>query len=154
MRFSINRREALGAAVLIVLGLAVAIQGSTYNIGTMARMGPGFFPVMLGVLLMFLGVLILFASGLSLEEEEEDSFKGPSQWRGWIAILSGIVAFIILGQYGGLVPATFALVFMSAMGDRKHHLISALLLATFVTLLGVVIFSWGLELQFPLFRWG
>jgi len=45
-------------------------------------------------------------------------------------------------------------VFISAMGDKEHSWLTALLLSIFVTLLGVVIFSWGLELQFPLFTWG
>ena len=56
--------------------------------------------------------------------------------------------------HGGLVPATFALVFISALGDRTHTLRSALLLSVFVTAIGIVIFSWGLELQFPMFSWG
>ncbi|NLC35057.1 MAG: tripartite tricarboxylate transporter TctB family protein [Alcaligenaceae bacterium] len=154
LKFNINNREALASGLLILLGLGVMLKGSTYTIGTMARMGPGFFPVMLGVLLMFLGALCLFATGLSTKDEDEEDFSGPSQWRGWIAIVGGVLAFIVLGEYGGLVPATFALVFISALGDRNHSLLSALLLAGFVTVLGVLIFSWGLELQFPMFRWG
>lgn len=64
------------------------------------------------------------------------------------------MAFILIGKFGGLVPATFALVFISAMGDRQHTVRSAALLAVGVTLLGVAVFSWALQLQFPLFRWG
>src|SRR5690554_6586494 len=148
MRFSlkINKRELMSSGLLIVLGLGVAVQGGAYHIGTMARMGPGFFPVMLGILLMFMGVLCLFASGLSTNEDDEDEFSGPPQWRGWFAIVAGVVTFIVLGKYGGLVPATFALVLISALGDRTHSLRSAFLLATFVTILGVAIFAWGLEL--------
>ncbi len=52
------------------------------------------------------------------------------------------------------MPATFALVFISALGDRQHTLRSAALLAAGVTVLGVAVFSWALQLQFPLFRWG
>ncbi|MCJ9712140.1 tripartite tricarboxylate transporter TctB family protein, partial [Bordetella hinzii] len=76
------------------------------------------------------------------------------QWRGWGCITGGLAAFMLLGQYGGLVPATLGLVFISALGDRQHTIKSAALLAVGVTLLGVAIFSWGLQLQFPLFRWG
>lgn len=64
------------------------------------------------------------------------------------------MAFILLGKYGGLVPATFALVFIAAMGDRQHTVRSAALLAVGVTILGIAVFSWALQLQFPLFRWG
>lgn len=154
LKFSINKREALASGLLFALGLGVVIQGSTYNIGTMARMGPGFFPVMLGVLLMFLGVLCLFATGISAEEDDEEDFSGPSQWRGWLGIVGGVLAFIFLGKYGGLVPAAFGLVFISALGDKDHSLFSAFVLATCVSIAGVLIFSWGLDLQFPIFRWG
>lgn len=153
MRFKINKQDAWASAVMFALGLGVTLQGSNYTLGTLSRMGPGFFPVALGILLMFLGLVILFSSGLSEDEEEEEDI-GPPEWRGWLCIIGGVIAFIVLGQYGGLVPATFALVFISALGDRTHNLLTALALSVFVTILGVIIFSWALELQFPMFRWG
>ena len=153
MRFNINKQDAWASGVLCVLGLGVILQGSSYTMGSLSRMGPGFFPVALGVLLVFLGLVLLFASGLSEDEEEEDHV-GPPEWRGWLCIISGVIAFIVLGRYGGLVPATFALVFISALGDRTHTLLTAFALSVFVTILGIVIFSWALELQFPMFRWG
>lgn len=153
MRFKINKQDAWASGLLCALGLGVVLQGSTYTMGSLSRMGPGYFPVALGVLLIFLGLLCLFSSGLS-EDDEEDDHMGPPEWRGWLCIISGVFAFIVLGKYGGLVPATLTLVFISALGDRTHTLLSALALSIFVTLIGVLIFSWGLELQFPLFRWG
>lgn len=152
-KFSVSKRDAWASGLLCALGIGVVLQGVNYSIGSMARMGPGFFPVMLGVLLIFLGVLCLFATGITADDEEEDHI-GPPEWRGWCGIVTGVIAFIVLGKYGGLVPATFALVFISALGDRTHTLRSALLLSVFVTIVGVLIFSWGLELQFPMFRWG
>lgn|SRR5690554_4993671 len=153
MRFNINKQDAWASGVLCALGLGVILQGSSYTLGSLSRMGPGFFPVALGALLVFLGVVLLFASGLSEDDEEEDHIGSP-EWRGWLCIIGGVVAFIVLGKYGGLVPATFALVFISALGDRTHTLLTALALSIFVTILGIVIFSWALELQFPMFRWG
>src|SRR5690625_1094061 len=153
MRFRVNKQDAWASALLCVLGVFVVIHGSNYNLGTLSRMGPGFFPVALGVLLIILGILCLFSSGLS-DEDEVEEFSGPPEWRGWLCLIGGVVAFIVLGKYGGLVPATFALVFISALGDRTHTLLTALALSVFVTILGVVIFIWGLDLQFPMFRWG
>ena len=153
MRFKINKQEAWGSGVLCALGLGVILQGSNYTMGTLSRMGPGFFPVALGVLLVFLGLLVLVASGFSEDDEDEDHI-GPPEWRGWLCIIGGVIAFIILGKYGGLVPATFALVFISSLGDRTHTLLTALALSVFVTIIGIIIFSWALELQFPMFRWG
>lgn len=154
MRFNINKQDAWASGVMCALGIAVALQGSTYTMGTLSRMGPGFFPVALGLLLLFLGLVILFSSGLSEDDEDDNEVIAPPEWRGWLCIIGGVLAFIALGKYGGLVPATFALVFISSLGDRTHTLLTALALSIFVTILGVVIFSWGLELQFPMFRWG
>ncbi|AHG63803.1 tripartite tricarboxylate transporter TctB family protein [Advenella mimigardefordensis] len=153
LKFSINRRDAWASGLLCALGLGTVLQGSSYSMGTMSQMGPGFFPVLVGALLMLVGLLCLIVSGLSKDEEEEEKIGSP-EWRGWFCIVAGVLAFIALGQYGGLVPATFALVFISALGDRTHTLRSALLLSVFVTIIGIVIFSWGLELQFPMFSWG
>lgn len=151
---SVIKREAWAAGTMIVLGLGAIAQASTYNIGSLARMGPGMFPAILGVLLVLLGLIIarMAFSAPDVDEEAEDI--PPPEWRGWGCIIGGLMAFILLGKYGGLVPATFALVFIAAMGDRQHTVRSAALLAVGVTILGIAVFSWALQLQFPLFRWG
>lgn len=154
MRFKINKQDAWASGVLCVLGLGVVLQGSTYTMGSLSRMGPGYFPIALGALLIFLGVVLLFSSGLSEDDEDDEQDFGTPEWRGWLCIIAGVIAFIVLGQYGGLVPATFALVFISALGDRTHTLLTAFALSAFVTVLGILIFAWALELQFPMFRWG
>ncbi|MFY2843831.1 tripartite tricarboxylate transporter TctB family protein [Achromobacter ruhlandii] len=151
---SVIKREAWAAGTMIVLGLGAIAQASTYNIGSLARMGLGMFPAILGVLLVLLGLIIarMAFSAPDVDEEAEDI--PPPEWRGWGCIIGGLMAFILLGKYGGLVPATFALVFIAAMGDRQHTVRSAALLAVGVTILGIAVFSWALQLQFPLFRWG
>lgn len=148
------RRELWAAGTMIVLGLGAIAQASTYNIGSLARMGPGMFPAILGVLLVLLGLMILRMAAAPAAAEEDTEDEGPPDWRGWGCIIGGLMTFILVGKFGGLVPATFALVFISAMGDRQHTPRSAALLAAGVTVLGVAVFSWALQLQFPLFRWG
>jgi hypothetical protein len=138
------KRELWAAGTMIVLGLGAIAQASTYTLGSLARMGPGLFPAILGVLLVLLGLIIARMA---------EDIPAP-QWRGWGCIIGGLMAFILFGKYGGLIPATFALVFISALGDRQHTLRSAAVLAVGVTILGVAVFSWALQLQFPLFRWG
>ena len=74
----------------------------------------------MGVLLVLLGLMIarMAAAPAPVEEDSED--EAPPDWRGWGCIIGGLLTFILVGKYGGLVPATFALVFISAMGDRQH----------------------------------
>jgi putative Ca2+/H+ antiporter (TMEM165/GDT1 family) len=150
---SAPRREAWAAGTMIVLGLGAIAQAATYSLGTLARMGPGMFPAILGALLVMLGLIIArMAVAPAAEDDAED--LPPPEWRGWGCIIGGLLTFIVAGKDGGLVPATFALVFISALGDRQHTPRSAALLAAGVTVLGVAVFSWALQLQFPLFRWG
>jgi hypothetical protein len=53
-----------------------------------------------------------------------------------------------------MLPATFAITFISAMGDRENTWLSALVLASLISLACIVIFWWALQVQFPLFTWG
>ncbi|MNT87566.1 Tripartite tricarboxylate transporter TctB family protein [compost metagenome] len=54
----------------------------------------------------------------------------------------------------GFLPATFALVFVSALGDTSNSIKSAAILAIAMTVFGALVFSWALQLQFPMLRWG
>ena len=64
------------------------------------------------------------------------------------------VAFIVLGKYGGLLPATFAITFISALGDRQNTIVKALILSLAMVAIALVVFWWALQMQFPLIRWG
>ena len=75
-------------------------------------------------------------------------------WRGWACILGGVIAFVVLGAYGGLMPATFASVFIAAMGDRQNTVKGAAILSAVLTVFCLVVFHFGLSLQLPLFQWG
>jgi hypothetical protein len=114
-------------------------------------MGPGFFPVSVGAIVAFMGVLI--ALGARGQTEDEAEYL-PPEWRGWICIVLSIVAFVVIGKFGGLLPATFAIVFISALGDRDNTIKGALILALAMCAICVVVFWWALQLQFPLFVWG
>jgi hypothetical protein len=146
-----HRRDYYGGALIVLLGALVAYQASRYNIGTLSRMGPGLYPAMLGVALMMTGASIAFTA--SAREQSEESADRVTQWRGWICITSGIVAFVIAGTYAGLLPATLLLVFISALGDRKNTLKSAIVLSLIMAAVSVSVFWWALGLQLPLLTW-
>ncbi|MBJ7263493.1 MAG: tripartite tricarboxylate transporter TctB family protein [Burkholderiaceae bacterium] len=150
------RREWWAGGTMVILGVGAIVESTTYSMGSLARMGPGMFPAILGAILIFLGLLIvrLATSPLNIDTSDDSHAVAAPEWRGWTCIIGGLLAFMLVGRFGGLVPATFVLVFVAAMGDRQHTLRSAALLATAVTVIGVAVFSWGLQLQFPLFRWG
>jgi len=152
------KKDYYGGALVVVIGLLAVYAGLGYRTGTAARMGPGFFPVAVGVLLAITGALI----ALSARGEDASAKAQPAHGhnhslpdlRGSVCIVLGILAFLLIGVYGGLVPATFAIVFISALGDRSNTLTQAVLLSLAMCVVAVVVFWWGLQLQLPLFQWG
>src|ERR1700676_3545305 len=119
-----SNRDYYGGALMFLLGLGAILQGRTYPVGTLSRMGPGFFPVALGVILALVGAAIALRARF-LKGETEEKVLAP-EWRGWFCICLSIVAFVVLGKYGGLLPATFAIVFISALGERENTVKNAL----------------------------
>ena len=152
------KRDYYGGALMILLGLITAHQGTNYPIGTLNQMGPGYFPIALGIILVFLGILI--AATASTGTDSEEAGLPHAEWRGWACILGGPALFILLGRASGYVPvtgmlpATFACVFVAALGDRETTLKGAVILATGVTIFGVVLFHYLLKLPMPVLTWG
>ena len=152
-------KDHVGGALLLVTGVAVAVAGVGYGMGTLRQMGSGFFPVVLGVLLALIGAMLLASagrvSGSAAEPPPETAhLAGPVvQWRGWLCIVAGLLAFVALGQHGGLVPASFASVFIAALGDRANSVRAAATLAAVLTVAGVAVFHVGLHMALPLFAW-
>lgn len=151
MRILQNKRlrDYAGGVLMMVIGLGAAFQGSTYSIGSLSRMGPGYFPVALGILLTLIGLAIAVTARFTHYEGEEDVL--PPEWRGWICICASVIAFVVFGEYGGLVPATFAVVFISALGDKMNTVKSAAILGAGVVVVAIVVFWWALQMQLPLF---
>ncbi len=153
-------RDRLGGALLLATGAAAVVAGAGYGMGSLRAMGSGFYPVALGVLLALIGAVLLATASrdpdahLATAPAETAHLAGPVvQWRGWLCILGGALSFVVLGQHGGLVPASFVSVFVAALGDRRNSVRDAALLALLMTLLGVVVFHDGLHLLLPLFQW-
>jgi hypothetical protein len=150
-------KDYYGGALMTIVGVAAAYAAVDYHVGTLSHMGPGFFPMALGVLLAISGVLIaLSARGGQTGKAPpgHDHGHGMPDLRGGICIILGTLAFLLFGHYGGLVPATFAIVFISALGDRQNTLVQALLLSLAMCAVAVVVFSLALQVQLPLFQWG
>jgi len=147
-----SNRDYYAGALMTGIGVAAIIGGREYPIGTLSRMGPGYFPVTLGVILTLVGFAI--AATARLTRSTADDAPLPPEWRGWFCIGLSIVAFVVLGKYGGLVPATFAVVFISALADRENTLLRAAILALATVAICILVFWWALQMNFPLFGWG
>lgn len=146
----VQHRDYYAGALVMLLGAGAAVVGSRYEIGSLRRMGPGFFPTVLGILLAFIGVLIAGSASFSATTGVPEASMRPD-WRGWFCIVAGAGLFIALASHAGLVPATMACVFVAALGDRTNRWKEALLLAIGVTFFGTLIFSYVLRIQIPMF---
>jgi hypothetical protein len=146
------KRDYYAGGLMLLLGVGAAFTGTGYKFGTLARMGPGFMPVMLGIVLAFLGILICITALGSSEDDDKKFLPDNPQWFGWLCILGGPVLFIILGQYGGMIPAVFACVFVCALGDNTATYKSSFILAAAITVFGVLLFHYLLSIPFPLIR--
>lgn len=119
LKVNINKKDLLGSGLLCLLGLAAVLQVSAISVRPASVLGSSLFPVLLGSLLLFVGILWLFDSRLSPDDDEGVDI-GVSKWRGCCGVVSGVFAFMLLGKYAGLVPAVSALVFITVLGDHRH----------------------------------
>ncbi|UHC19549.1 tripartite tricarboxylate transporter TctB family protein [Methylobacterium currus] len=147
MTATLVKRYAAGG-LMVLFGLAVVLEARTFGLGSLTRVGPGLFPMIVGSALGLVGVLIAVTPEAGHEAEE----GGRPDWRGWACIVLGILLFVLLGEHLGLGPATFACVFVSALGDRQGSPRAALLLALAMTVVAGLVFTLGLKFQMPFWR--
>jgi len=144
MQWIRHPKDFWSGVLFIAIGLAAIGISSTYPLGTAARMGPGYFPRMLGILLMVLGTVLalraLRSTGGSL-----------AKWklRPLVFVLGSVVVFGIIVHYVGVMLGTiFLIVGASAASHEfrpKESVIAGILLAA----LAVGVFIIGLKLQLP-----
>jgi hypothetical protein len=147
----VDPRDLIGGAILIGIGLLAMVVASEYPFGTARRMGPGYFPMVLGGITTFLGLAIVIKGFIPAWRDE--GVGSPPNFRNIIGISAAVAGFVIIGGRFGLIPGILVLVIVAGLVDRGNSLRTVLLLAATVVAMGVVIFRWGLGIIFPLFDW-
>ncbi|WP_100500025.1 tripartite tricarboxylate transporter TctB family protein [Geodermatophilus chilensis] len=140
------RKDLLAGAIFVGFGLAFALTSSTYEIGSALDMGPGYFPLVLGGVLVLLGIVIA-VKGAAGESED----LGPVPWKAVALLVGGLLFFGFTVRGLGLVPTLLVTVFLSAMAGRRARVIPALVIAASLTALSVLIFVVALQLRLPYF---
>jgi hypothetical protein len=148
------QKDVVGGLLVSALGIAVAIHSISFQIGDLSRMGPGYFPFALGVVLTLVGIAIGAKGFRSTPQQTKAELSQPPEWKAWFLISLSIVTFVVLAKYLGLVAATFSIVFVSALGDRTNSWRGAALLGVAMVVVSVVVFWWALQMNLPLFKWG
>jgi len=149
-----SQKDFYSGLMFMVVGIAFAWGATTYTIGEGARMGPGYFPLMLGVLLTGLGAFIVF-EGVVVETEDGDKV-GPWAWRPLVFVIAANLLFgVLLGGLPsiglpamGMILAIYGLTIVSALASDEFKLKEVLILATILAIGSYLAFIILLKLQF------
>lgn len=156
MKFIKSEQDFYAGLMFAVVGVAFAVGATNYNIGTGARMGPGYFPLGLGVILALLGGIIML-KGMA-PKADAGAKLGKVALRPLACIIGANVLFgILLGglpKIGlpsmGLVVAIYGLTIVASLADKQFRLKGVLILATMLAIISYGAFVKLLNLQFQL----
>ena len=150
-----SQKDFFSGLVFTLVGASFAYGATSYNIGSAARMGPGYFPLLLGIILALIGAFILFKS-LVVETPTGDAI-GAWAWKPLIFIIAGNLLFgILLGGLPsiklpamGLIGAIYGTTLIVSLAGDKFKLKEVLILASVLSAMSYVAFIVVLKLQFP-----
>lgn len=150
-----SQKDFFAGLMFMVMGIAFAWGATTYNVGEGARMGPGYFPLVLGVVLALIGAGVVFEA---MVVETEDGEKiGAFAWKPLAYIIGANVMFgIMLGgipKLGipamGLIVGIYALTFIASKAGEEFNAKEVAILATVLAVISYLAFIVLLKLQFP-----
>jgi hypothetical protein len=136
------RKELLAGATFVAFGLAFAVASAGYEVGTALRMGPGYFPLVLGGVLVLLGITIIVTGFVAGGDED----LGPVPWRSAVLLVAAVAFFGMTVRGLGLVPALL----LAALAGHRTGVVAAVVIAGGLTALCVLIFVMALQLPLPL----
>ena len=150
-----SQKDFFSGVMFAAVGGAFAIGSTNYNVGDAARMGPGYFPLVLGILLAILGLTIVMKA-MSVETEDGERV-GRWAWRPLCMILLANCAFgVLLGGLPslglppmGMILAIYALTFIASLAGKEFNVKQVAILATVLAVGSYVAFVWMLNLQMP-----
>lgn len=150
-----SQKDFFCGLMFMGVGVAFAWGASTYNVGTGARMGPGYFPLMLGILLAIMGAVVTFTA-LVVEVEGGDKI-GKWAWKPLFYIIAANLVFglLLAGLPSiklpafGMIAAIYALTFIASMAEAGWKFKATFILATVLAVGSYLAFVVALKLQFP-----
>ena len=150
-----SQKDFFSGLMFTLVGAGFAWGATSYNVGTGARMGPGYFPLLLGIFLAVLGAFITFYS--LVEHTEDGEPVGAFAWKPIVYILGANLIFgVLLGGLPsiglppmGLIAGIYALVIVSSKAGETFNLKEVLILATVLAIGSYLAFIVALKLQMP-----
>jgi len=143
-----SQRDFFSGLMFIVVGVVFAIGATNYSMGSSAKPGAGYFPLILSVLMAILGGIVLFKS-LTIETEGGDPI-GDIAWRPLVVIVVAIAVFGATINSLGLVIAVPILILISSLAGDEFKWFGVVVNSIVLTLFSWLIFVVGLKLTIPL----
>ncbi len=140
-----NARDVFAGLLFMAFGAAALVMAQSYAIGTAARMGPGYFPRLLGFLLLGLGALQCVLGLRSRIAAPLDL-----HWRPLLILLASVGLFIVLTPWVGLIVSGLALVFASSVASQEFRWKEALIAGVVLGAASAGLFVCGLGLPLPI----
>jgi putative tricarboxylic transport membrane protein len=142
-----RNRDFWAGLMFLVIGAVAILVARNYPFGRLLRMGAGYFPTVLGGILILFGIYIM-VKGLRKSEK----IQGNWSIRAVIVLPVVIVLFGVLMERAGFIPALAVLAFGSAAAGKEFRWGEVILLTAFLTVLSLAVFIWGLGLPYPLIK--
>jgi hypothetical protein len=142
-----SNKRFLSGLMFIGIGAIAIWMARDYPMGTALRMGPGYFPIVLGGIVIAFGVWEIIIGVL-----KPDPVQGNWSLRALAILPIAAVIFGILMEKAGFIPALIALIIASALAGREFKFVEVLILALGLTVVCTGIFIYGLGLPYPLFQ--
>lgn len=142
-----NKQDFWSGVMFIALGLGFAWQATSYQMGTAARMGPGYFPFWLGIVLALLGAIVLIGS---LSPKATETHVEKFDWRIAFLVLGSVVLYGVVLRFLGVYISVFLLVVISSLASHEFNWKVAAANGIFLVVFVYLAFIKGLGLIFPL----
>jgi len=142
-----NKQDFWSGVMFVVIGLGFAWKATSYSMGTAARMGPGYFPHWLGIIMAILGAVIVLTA---IRPKAVETSIDKLDFKILGIIIGAIVVFALSLRPIGLVISLFMLVAISSFASHEHSWKVTVANATFLVLLCWLSFVKGLKLVFPI----
>ena len=145
MRGVLNSKDFWSGVMLIAIGMAAVVIARDYPLGSTLRMGPGYFPILLGAILTLFGLYLVVKGTISPE-----AIEGTWSPRALIVAPLSLVLFGLLMDHAGFIPALATLIFGSAAAGTEFRLVEVVMLTLVLTAFATALFIFGLGLPYPL----
>lgn len=152
MNSFLKNKDLLAGLMFIVIGVVFLVGAYNYQMGTAARMGPGYFPRILGATMAALGVVVA-AIGLKNQAQWAATEGIGWSWKPVIILTVAVVLFGFALPLAGMVIAIALLTVISGIAAHDKNFRELAIITVIMCLFCAAVFVWGLKLQMKLFPW-